>query len=278
MHFFEKIQKSIDYSKEYIKIEEIICYDIVPTDEFYGDYMTVNEWFENYFPRWERRGIYTSFSEVREQCGFLVQHKKSGVCVRNDVTMEEYFLYAEMLFNIYDNLEKKIRTNQQFRNRVEFAFSTMNAVIEKSGFELRKVNGDYIVVLKNALSIEIADKNPEVADLMVEYNHYLLKGQINKKQKLLMEISISLESKRNELRKIDKCKTDDFFFMVNNLNIRHNNVDSNGKNYHPVVKALSDEELENYYDLIYEQALILYALLSQPKRNEAIRHLKECIE
>ena len=69
---------------------------------------------------------------------------------------------------------------------------------------------------------------------------------MTRKQELLKKIADALEPKRNTLNSINKEATDDFFFMVNNMNVRHNNCDQTDvKNYYPKFAQLSNWEKNN---------------------------------
>ncbi len=94
---------------------------------------------------------------------------------------------------------------------------------------------------KDAGVTAVADiVEPALEDAIVEYNHYLLKGEIEKKKSILKRIADALEPKRSELDQINKSFTSDLFFMVNNMNIRHNNCDKTDiKTYNSAFASLS---------------------------------------
>lgn len=112
--------------------------------------------------------------------------------------------------------------------------------------------------------------------MIIEYNHYLLRGNLDRKRLLLIQISDALEPKRKTLEGINKEQTKDFFDLINNMNIRHNNLEPADKgNYNPVFASYTSAEQEAWYDLIYEQALMLYMLLEQLDRNKKIDTYKQ---
>ncbi len=122
----------------------------------------------------------------------------------------------------------------------------------------------------------MAEKVPELADVVIEYNHYLLRGDLARKKGLLKQIADALEPNRNALRSLNNRQTEDFFQLVNTMNIRHNNCDSNDtKNYNAKFACMSASEKERWYDLIYEQGLALFVLLQQQDRNKKIDIYKQ---
>ncbi|MBO6241131.1 MAG: hypothetical protein J6O61_09955 [Butyrivibrio sp.] len=158
---------------------------------------------------------------------------------------------------------------------IEALINTIIATVEKCGMEIKTINDEIMIVEKNAVAIEVADKVPELADIIIEYNHYLLKGDLNRKKELLKRIADALEPERKELNGINKSATDDFFFMVNNWNIRHNNCNPNdAKNYNSKFDSFSTAQKEECYDLVYEQGLALYVMKEQLGRTKKIDSLK----
>ena len=187
--------------------------------------------------------------------------------------MNKYLLYCEMMLNLIAGLHK---TQIPTLNQVINAFlDTITATLEKCGMEIRTLGEEIIIIEKNPVAIEVADKKPELTDVIIEYNQYLLRGNIERKKELLKYIADTLEPERKTLSGIDKHMTDDFFFMVNNWNIRHNNCDSrDAKNYNKKFDGLSMAQKEECYDLVYEQGLALYVLKEQQERNKKIDLMK----
>ena len=278
-HFFECMEREIDFPKEYEKLEEMISFEPIYF-QYSRKSLTINEWIEMNFRNWRKRGNYTSFAELREQLGFRINNT-NGILIKgalnSNITIEEYFLFCEMIINILWDF-RGYQEYSAIKEKVRHINATIEANIEKMGLEIRATNDRYFIVEKNAVAIEVADKNPELADVIIEYNSYLLRGNLNRKRQILLDIADSLEPKQEVLEGIDKEKTKDFFFMVNNCNVRHNNSDKDGKFYKEAYTKLDDSKKEECYDLIYEQSLLLYMLLEQPTRNKRIDDLKKILK
>lgn len=273
IHFFEKLEREINFSKEYDKIEKIICteYFLLPQ----GGSGSINTWIERNFSKWNKRKAYTSFDEVREQCGFARPGDLGNMGYLPYVTMENYFLFTEMLVNLVSDLEEVSYMEKKMSERYLFVLQTIKANLEQAGFEIKKTENGYIVVEKNAVAIEVASNNPEMADVIIEYNRYLLKGNLTRKREILLKIADALEPKHEILNQIDKSKTGDYFMMVNNMNVRHNNSDPASKNYNPAFAELPDDEKEEWYDIIYRQGLILFSLLIYQEDKKRIDDFKK---
>lgn len=64
--------------------------------------------------------------------------------------------------------------------------------------------------------------------------------------------------------------------MVNNMNIRHNNCDSSDeKKYNEKFASLSPEKQEEWYDEIYQEALMVFLCLEQVERKAKIDAFKQ---
>ena len=60
------------------------------------------------------------------------------------------------------------------------------------------------------------------------------------------------------------------------MDVRHNNIDpGDNAKYNSKFAELDAAEKEEWYDLIYEQALALYVAMEQQKRNEKINKYKQ---
>lgn len=110
---------------------------------------------------------------------------------------------------------------------------------------------------------------------MIRYNHHLLKGDIAEKKSILRKFDTILEPRRAELKAVNKKLEDNLFFGLNSLHIRHNNIDPNGKiNYKKYVADMGEEELEAWYDEVYQLILLAILLLENTERDRKFDELK----
>ena len=123
---------------------------------------------------------------------------------------------------------------------------------------------------------EITD--PDLSYEILKYNHYTLKGEIDLKKKILLSLASEIEPKRKELNIIDKQLSDNIFYLFNNLNLRHNNRSKNSKNYKEYVSKMRKNQLEKYYDELYQMILLAILLLDNVSRMKKIKKLKYKIE
>ena len=262
-HFFESIERDNNYQMEYEKLEKLCSEDFFS----YGKFVSINSWISDNFWNWKKRSNYISFEELREQLGFPL-----GILVK-DIDLNKYCLFAEMLVNLVVDLESV--HNYSLDKVIGVMFENIQVTLSKAGLELKRVGESVIVVAQNIVAIEAADIVPDLADSIIEYNHYLLKGDLERKQELLKKIADALEPNRKTLSRYAKNITDDYFYMINNMNVRHNNCcESDTKKYNSKFASLTIDEKEKWYDIIYEQGLTLFVMLEQQRRDKIIDTFK----
>lgn len=93
----------------------------------------------------------------------------------------------------------------------------------------------------------------------------------------MLSLAADLEPKRTELTKLNKQLADNIFFMLNNLNIRHNNRSKNDKNYKEYVAKMRKDRLEKWYDELYQMILLANLLLDDADRADKVKELKTAI-
>ena len=131
-------------------------------------------------------------------------------------------------------------------------------------------------VPKDGAVISVAEiVNKEISYKVIDYNHHSMKGDLDGKRSILLTLAGSLEPKRQLLKQINSQMETDLFFLLNNVNIRHNNSDpTNKSNYHPCVEAMNDEEIEQWYDDTYQMCLLAFLELDNLDRKERVSQLK----
>ena len=267
-HFFEYMERENDYQFEYEKLE-MLCSE----RNVFGD--SINVWISENFLFWEKRSNFCSFEELKTHLGFRTT--KDGRVATMDVGLNKYVLFSEMMFNIIMDLCSQVEY-KDIQDEIEALFNTIKATIQKVGLEVTTIEDEVRIVEKNAAAIKVAEIVPELADVIIEYNQYLLHGDLNRKKEILKRLADALEPKRKELNKYTSIskQTDDFFYLVNCMDIRHNNCDPTDKGkFNAKFSQLIPDEKESWYDKIYEQGLVLFMMLEQQKRDAEIKAFKE---
>lgn len=145
--------------------------------------------------------------------------------------------------------------------------------------------GEYFPELEQLIVIEDKPEATAVAEIVdndlsykvLRYNHYMLKGDLKAKKDILLALGADLEPKRKQIQAIDRDLEDGIFYILNNLNLRHNNKAEGDKHYKQAVAEMSNEVLENWYDELYQMMLLAYLRMDQVERNAKVKALKQAV-
>ena len=121
---------------------------------------------------------------------------------------------------------------------------------------------------------EIVENN--VSKAVIEYNHFTMKGKLDEKQKILKLLGYKFEGKQEELKNINSTLEENTRFMLNNVNIRHNNTE--GKSKKKAICDMEVNELEKWYDETYQLLLLGFLELDNVERMDKIKQLKKLVK
>lgn len=220
------------------------------------------------FYAWKQRFGCINLADMKEKIGI-----GNNDCspLENMLVNLEYFCNIIYLANTklsYSSFQVQFtcQKTQQFimlEDNIKLLLEHLNyeQIIEK---EAEKV----ILVPKNPAATAVAEiSSKDTAFAILKYHHASLKGQLEEKRKLLLSIANEYEPLLK--RPIDGFK--DYFDkatnMLNNMNIRHNNKSGNNKK--ELVAQMNDEELENWYDELYQ--LLLFCILIKDNKDRKDR-------
>lgn len=257
----------VDLKNEIIKIEYLMCENSIHS-------YALEEIFDEYcLKSWKNRGRYIGAGDIRKKLGI------TNFDVRQGLHGDEILFYLEYVGNLIW-LCNRFLENQDKDIDKEYVFLQENvlSLIESLNYEL-KVFEEYekvLLVEKNAAAMAVA----EIADMdisydIIEYNHYMLKGDIAKKKKILLALADKFEPLRNDLKKIDKELESNIGYLLNKMNIRHNNLE--GKNAIKYVINMNDNELEGWYDETYQMILLAFLESENIERNIKVANLKKVL-
>ena len=126
------------------------------------------------------------------------------------------------------------------------------------------------------LAAEIVEDTHDAYDIL-EYNHFALKGHLEEKRKILSALAFHIEQelKFSEFPECSKLK-DNIKFLVNRFNIRHNITDD--KHASSVIKSLTNDELEEWYDIAYQLIITFYVVDKYQEIKSSIEDIKKAID
>lgn len=149
-------------------------------------------------------------------------------------------------------------------------------VIEAIGYVSAQDNFTTIFAPKSEAAISVSEiVAPALSYKVIEYNHYTLQGNLEKKKSILLLLYGELEPQRTKLKQINKTMEDNIFTLFNNMNLRHNNIDKQKPEYYkPFVAEMSEKDLESWYDETYQLCLLAFLELDNIERKKKIKALK----
>lgn len=267
-NIFDILEEELDVNYQIKKINSLMSEMSVGNE-------TLEDIIDEYcIKSWKARGRYTSCAEIRDKLqitDFYLNHA---------LTENKILLYLEYVINlIWLCNDKFIESEHDYDKEYEYLQENVCGLIEDLGYEANFFEDEEKVLLveKNAAATAVAEiMEPSISYKVIEYNHFLLKGKIEEKRNILLALADKFEPIRPELKKVNSKLESNIGYLLNKMNIRHNNKD--GKMAGGYVANLSSEELEKWYDETYQMLLLAFLEKENVERNQKIDELKKKIE
>jgi len=282
-NIFELLSENFDVAREIKTIWLLFTKDVrINIPDEYGIYiqgtMSILDFVDSYsFSNWKSRNRCISPLDMMNRIGIDDRFV-------DDLShfSDKVLLIFEFIINILARCEianKKL--NYTINKEYRILNENIVTFIEYFGYETYSYKEEERIILieKNPAAISAAEiSEPEIARKIIQYNHYTLKGDIEAKKAILLTLANEVEPRRKELEKENASFSKDLFFMFNNMNLRHNNKESNDKYYIPFIAAMDNNTLESWYDEIYQMILLAKLLLDNVTRTSNIKTLKNNIQ
>lgn len=263
----ENLERDVKRIVRLLKDEKIIFDGSSMVDDDY----TLFEFVDNFcFLDWKNRGHCIDLQD------FLM-----GIGYREIEDMAPYhetymLLFIEIVYNFWELARKKInKSTFKYFSNFMLLINITNDILGTLNYKAfyNKAQEQILVIEDKPEVTAVAEivKEPIALDI-IKYNHHTLKGNIELKKKILLAMGADLEPKRKQLKAINSTLEDNIFRMLNEFNLRHNNIDvKDNKNYHADVAALSVQQLEEWYDELYQMILLAYLALDNVERSKKIK-------
>ena len=264
------IEKDIVRIIDLVFAEKTIRISYVSCDDDYTLFDYVSKYL---FKKWKQRG---HCSDLKDFANSIDLEEEFHKTTRPD-SLLSILLCLEFVYNLWylaDADDSKKLPN--FKLIKTIMDDTLAALNYKPYYE--KDNEKLIVIENNPATTAVAEiVDDDLALDLIRYNHYALKGDLKEKQRILKIMADALEARKDEIKSIDNSFYSDISFLLNNINIRHNNTDKKSKNYKKVVADMRDIELEEWYDETYQMILLAFLRLDNVKRARKVTELKRKI-
>lgn len=243
---------------------------------------TIFEFVDEFcFKEWEYRSRYMNVDD------FLMALNYQELIKDATWNMESHLTLIELIYNFW-NLANNKFSDMYFKDilRWDGNFYHIKDVMDDILEECNHIvygneESDYFIVVENKPEVTAVSEIMPTVSLafdVIKYNHRSMQGDIDTKRKILLSLGAELEPQRRRLESISKKLDKNIFFMLNNLNIRHNNcsVDDPAK-YKEYVANMDDDRMEEWYDELYQMILLAFLALDNEERSAKVKELQEKI-
>lgn len=277
---FDIVAESVDMESEANRLIAMSSKETVLVPCAYT-YKTLFDYVDEYcFKEWEQRGHFVDVDDFLEALGYEDLKKEATHNVDALLTL------IELIYNFWELSHNQFNAGGkgyglEWRGNYYHLKDVMDDVLGQYN-HVAYINEEQecVLIVEDKAEVTAAAEimpTPALAVDVVRYNHRTLRGEIELKKKILLEMGAELEAKRKELHAINPTLENDIFFMLNNLNIRHNNKGKGDKNYKEYVAKMRKDRLEKWYDELYQMLLLSFLLMDNTKRVEKVKELKEKI-
>lgn len=268
-----KIDKDVDRLDTLFLCSALITDNINP---IYKHGYTLKDFVEEFcFQNWKNKGLFLGLYDFLESLDFEEYYNEA---LEGDI--EAFLTVIEVIFNCWKMAELFVEQNDNFE--FEDQFYLLHDIMEDF---LSRYNHKAVYNAETEQLLVVEDKpevtavaeiiEPALALELIRYNHHSMRGNIAQKKSILTALGAELEPRSKELAAINSSLKDNIFFMLNNLNIRHNNCNPADKGkYKEYVAKMESSELEAWYDELYQMILLAFLELDQLERNPKIKELK----
>lgn len=239
---------------------------------------TLFDYVDEYcFEEWAHRGHFVDVDDFLEALDF--EHLKEKATYDVDALLT----LIELIYNFWELSHKQFYDGENAHDlrwcgNYYHLKNVMDDVLDQFN-HVAYINDEQecVLVVEDKPEITAAAEimpTPALAVEVVRYNHHTLRGEVELKKKILLTMGTELEAKRKKLHAINATLESDIFFMLNNLNIRHNNKSKGDKNYKEYVAKMRKERLEKWYDELYQMMLLAFLLMDNVERTRKVNELK----
>lgn len=274
---FDIVAESIDMESEANRLVAMSSEEKVLVVDYYT-YKTLFDYVNEYcFKDWAQRSHFVDVDDFLEALEFETL-KDEAAC-----NVDAFLTLVELIYNFWELshnkfYEDKTEHKLQWCGNYYHLKDVMDDVLSQYN-HMAYINEEQecVLVVEDKPEVTAAAEimpSPILAVDVVKYNHRSLKGEIEQKKKILLALGAELEAKRKRIHSINAALENNIFFMLNNLNVRHNNKNKGDKNYKEYVAKMRKDRLEKWYDELYQMILLAFLLMDNTKRTDRVKELK----
>lgn len=242
-------------------------------------YYTIAKYVDVYcFKSWKYRSHYINVEELFDSIRF------NSIVKKAQKNVDDFLMLIELSYNFWNLAHKDLIIGENDLRYYEDFYhlqTIMDDCLQQLNYKIYEEDERVLVIEDKpevTAVVEIVDE-PVALDF-IRYNHFSLKGDLAAKKSILVALGRALEPQEKALNSIDSKLKDAVFYLLNNMDIRHNNsAEENKKAYYKgYVANMSAVETEEWYDELYQLILLANLELNNKGRMQRFSQLKDKIE
>lgn len=226
----------------------------------------VDAW--RYIPSWKHNNRCRNCNDIRNK--LKIDHIEAVT----QPSVGDILTYIEYIANLLYLIERDTTRHKGFTPDYHLLKKNLNSLVAELHHEIKIIYSEekVLVVEINPTATAVADIVDEPLGIkLIQYNHYLMKGDLETKRDVLLSLADKFEAIKSELKNYSQTViADKVSFLLNNLNIRHNNLDGGYKKEYTA--NMDKTEIESWYDITYD--VLLLAILT----HDYIKNIKPDID
>ena len=244
--------------------------------QFYIEYTLFDYVNKEGFRDWKHRGHFINVKDFLK----AIKYDDIVKSAKNE-NIDAFMTLIELTYNFWYLSYLKLiddHSDTYWQNNFYHLRDVMLDNLEKYNHKAY-INDEMVLIIEDKPEVTAVAEivETELALDIIRYNHRSLQGEIEAKKAILLSLGAELEPRRKELQTLNKQLSEDIFFMLNNINIRHNNRSKKDKNYKEYIAKMRRDRLEKWYDELYQMMLLAILLLDNVDRAAKVKELKEKI-
>jgi hypothetical protein len=216
------------------------------------------------------RGTSTSMSGFARRIGLPQPHSE------NEVSFDHLLLLCEFVLAILVEGKGYFCQQDGVERQAKALHGNIIQILESTGYFIHESEDRLIVLEKNPAVMKAASivASNTTTNALLEYTHHANKGNLGKKRAILCALANDVEPYLYSLKN-GGCRvlTDNLSFLLNNMNIRHNN--KSGKNANEYIRTISNDDLEHWYDKTYSLILVAVLLSDSLPTLQAVKDVRD---
>lgn len=219
---FDIVRKKWDINTEIDKLLFLMKQTCI--EDYSGDNVYDAANYE--FKYWNNRGTFISVKNMADALELKLD-PKMFIYLEKNIDIKKQLIYLEYISNVI-YLSDKYIAESMGESTTNYALlkENLDIVLNHINYERKVLDEEEKVLLceKNASATAVAEiLSDETSYDIIEYNHFLLKGDIKKKKSVLLKIIDRYSEIDSRINNYSSSIHDDIGFLINNLNLRHNN-------------------------------------------------------